>query len=165
MALVAFPDPFAASVCGAQSDSGSPASYLSGGFSSFQCGAWVVIGTSSIFSPMRHSFAVTSAQNSTRRHVVLGNRACAFIILPITAMLTTLGRSVIEAWVGPTYVATSYPVLLILLYPTTMMHRPLPSEPSAALQSNVILLQARATFQGPLVFPPTKLDRSAHQRS
>jgi len=33
----------------------------------------VVIGTSSIFSPMRHSFAVTSAQNSTRRHVVLGS--------------------------------------------------------------------------------------------
>jgi O-antigen/teichoic acid export membrane protein len=56
-----------------------------------------------------------------RKIFVLGNRACAFIILPISAILTILGKSVIEAWVGPKYVAASYPVLLILLFPTTLM--------------------------------------------
>ena len=39
----------------------------------------------------------------------------------ITAILTILGKSVIEAWVGPKYVTTTYPVLLVLLYPTTLM--------------------------------------------
>src|SRR5258708_39421914 len=52
---------------------------------------------------------------------VVDNRACASIIFPITAILTILGKSVIEMWVGPKYVATSYPVLLVLLYPTTLM--------------------------------------------
>jgi O-antigen/teichoic acid export membrane protein len=59
--------------------------------------------------------------DALRKIFVLGNRACAFIILPITAILTILGRSIIEAWVGPKYVATSYPVLLVLLYPTSLM--------------------------------------------
>ena len=52
---------------------------------------------------------------------MVGNRACSFIIFPITAILTVLGKSVIEAWVGPKYVSVSYPVLLVLLYPTTLM--------------------------------------------
>ena len=39
----------------------------------------------------------------------------------MTAVLTILGKSIIEAWVGPKYVATSYPILLVLLYPTTLM--------------------------------------------
>jgi O-antigen/teichoic acid export membrane protein len=56
-----------------------------------------------------------------RKILILGNRACAFIIFPITAVLTVLGKSVIEAWVGPKYVAASYPVMLVLLYPTTLM--------------------------------------------
>jgi O-antigen/teichoic acid export membrane protein len=36
-------------------------------------------------------------------------------------MLIILGKSVIEAWVGAKYVATSYPVLLLLLIPSTLM--------------------------------------------
>jgi O-antigen/teichoic acid export membrane protein len=51
----------------------------------------------------------------------VGNRACAFIIFPITAVLTVLGKSVIEAWMGPRYISQSYPVLLVLLYPMTLM--------------------------------------------
>jgi O-antigen/teichoic acid export membrane protein len=74
-----------------------------------------------IFIPMSSQSQATGDIDGLRKIFVLGNRACAFIIFPITAILTLLGKSVIEAWVGPKYVATSYPVLLALLYPTTLM--------------------------------------------
>src|SRR5580693_2203514 len=74
-----------------------------------------------IFVPMSSQSQAVGDLDALRKIFVLGNRACAFIIFPITAILTILGKSVIEAWVGPKYVATSYPVLLILLYPTTLM--------------------------------------------
>ena len=74
-----------------------------------------------IFVPMSSQSQAQGDLDALRKILVLGNRACAFIIFPITAILTILGKSVIEAWVGPKYVATSYPVLLVLLYPTTMM--------------------------------------------
>ena len=32
-----------------------------------------------------------------------------------------LGAWILEAWMGAKYVAQSYPVLLVLLYPTTLM--------------------------------------------
>src|SRR5207249_3957464 len=56
-----------------------------------------------------------------RKIFVAGNRFCAFTIFPICVVLVILGKSVIEAWVGVKYVATSYPVLLILLLSTTLM--------------------------------------------
>ena len=56
-----------------------------------------------------------------RKIFVAGNRACALIILPVTAILIILGQSVIEAWVGAKYVADSYPVMLVLLIPTTLV--------------------------------------------
>src|SRR5581483_11786071 len=56
-----------------------------------------------------------------RKLLVIGNRACALIIFPITAILVVLGKSVIEAWVGAKYVPLSYPVLLILVLPQTLM--------------------------------------------
>ena len=56
-----------------------------------------------------------------RKIFVAGNRACAFIILPIAAALAILGKSIIEVWVGHRYIATSYPVLLVLLVPSTFM--------------------------------------------
>jgi O-antigen/teichoic acid export membrane protein len=74
-----------------------------------------------IFVPMSSQSQAKGDLDALRKILVLGNRACAFIIFPITAVLTILGKSVIEAWVGPKYVATSYPVLLVLLYPTTLM--------------------------------------------
>jgi O-antigen/teichoic acid export membrane protein len=46
---------------------------------------------------------------------------CAFTAFPITATLLILGKSVIEVWVGKKYVATSYPVLVILIIPSTLM--------------------------------------------
>ena len=43
------------------------------------------------------------------------------VIFPVTAVLIILGKAVIEAWVGRKYVAGSYPVLLVVLIPTTLI--------------------------------------------
>jgi O-antigen/teichoic acid export membrane protein len=56
-----------------------------------------------------------------RKMLVLGNRACALIIFPISLILLILGKSIIEAWVGAKYVVTSYPVLVVLCIPMTLM--------------------------------------------
>jgi len=81
----------------------------------------LVSSLAQIFVPMSSQSQAKGDLDALRKIFVVGNRACAFIIFPITAILTILGKSVIEAWVGPKYVATSYPVLLVLLYPTTLM--------------------------------------------
>ena len=81
----------------------------------------VVSSLAQIFIPMSSQSQAKGDLDGLQKIFVLGNRACAFIIFPITAVLTILGKSVIEAWVGAKYVATSYPVLLVLLYPTTLM--------------------------------------------
>ncbi len=81
----------------------------------------VVSSLAQIFVPMSSQSQAKGDLDGLRKIFVLGNRACAFIIFPITAVFTVLGKSLIEAWVGPKYVATSYPVMLILLYPTTLM--------------------------------------------
>ena len=83
--------------------------------------AETVSSLAQIFVPMSSQSQAVGDLDALRKIFVLGNRACAFIIFPITAIFTILGKSVIEAWVGPKYVAASYPVLLILLYPTTLM--------------------------------------------
>ena len=74
-----------------------------------------------IFVPMSSQSQAQGDLDALRKILVLGNRACAFIIFPITAILTILGKPLIEAWVGPKYISSSYPVLLVLLYPTTLM--------------------------------------------
>ena len=81
----------------------------------------VVSSLAQIFVPMSSQSQAKKDLEGLRKIFVLGNRACAFIIFPITAILTILGKSIIEAWVGEKYVAVSYPVLLVLLYPTTLM--------------------------------------------
>ncbi len=83
--------------------------------------AEVVSSLAQIFVPMSSQSQAKGDLDGLRKIFVAGNRACAFIVLPMTAVLTILGKSVIEAWVGPKYVAASYPVLLVLLYPTTLM--------------------------------------------
>src|SRR6266404_822845 len=67
-----------------------------------------------------HSHALGD-MDRLKKIFVAGNRFCAFTIFPICAILMILGRSLIEAWVGKPYVAQSYPVLLILSIPTTLM--------------------------------------------
>ncbi len=81
----------------------------------------VVSSLAQIFIPMSSQSQAKGDLDGLRKILVVGNRACAFIIFPITAVLTLLGKSVIEAWMGAKYVAQSYPVLLVLLYPTTLM--------------------------------------------
>jgi O-antigen/teichoic acid export membrane protein len=81
----------------------------------------VVSSLAQIFVPMSSQSHAKGDMDGLRKMLVLGNRACASIIFPMAAILTILGKSVIEVWVGPKYIATSYPVLLVLLYPTTLM--------------------------------------------
>ena len=81
----------------------------------------VVTSLAQIFVPMSSQSDAKGDLDGLRKILILGNRACAFIIFPITAVFTILGKSFIEAWVGPKYVGTSYPVLLVLLFPTTLM--------------------------------------------
>ncbi len=81
----------------------------------------VVTGLAQVFVPMSSESDATGDLVGLRKIFVSGNRACAFVILPMSATLIILGKSVIEAWVGPRYVATSYPVLLVLVIPFTLM--------------------------------------------
>jgi O-antigen/teichoic acid export membrane protein len=81
--------------------------------------AEVVSSLAQIFVPMSGQSQARGDMNRLRTILVAGNRACAFIIFPITAVLVILGKSVITAWVGERYVPQSYPVLLVLAIPMT----------------------------------------------
>ena len=81
----------------------------------------VVSGLAQLFLPMSSRSDATGDLSRLRKLFIAGNRACALIIFPMAAILIILGKSVIEAWVGSRYVATSYPVLLILVIPYTLM--------------------------------------------
>ena len=73
------------------------------------------------FLPVASQSEATGNLSRLRKVLVVGNRFCAFTIFPITAALLILGKSVIEAWVGRKYIATSYPVLVITLVSSTFM--------------------------------------------
>jgi O-antigen/teichoic acid export membrane protein len=79
----------------------------------------VVSSLAQIFTPMSSHFHATGDHAQLRKIFVAGNRACAFVMFPMTVALIVMGKSVIEAWVGPRYVS-SYTVLLILLIPTAL---------------------------------------------
>jgi len=81
----------------------------------------VVSGLAQVFVPMSSQSDATGDLAGLRKIFVAGNRACALIIFPMAAILIILGKSVIEAWVGRRYVATSYPVLLMLIIPSTLL--------------------------------------------
>jgi O-antigen/teichoic acid export membrane protein len=81
----------------------------------------VVSSLAQIFIPMSSRSDAMGDSEQLKKIFIAGNRACALIVFPITASLIILGKSVIEVWVGARYVATSYPVLLILLIPTATM--------------------------------------------
>jgi len=81
----------------------------------------VVTSLAQIFVPMSSQSDAVGDRNRLRKIFVAGNRACAFTILPICAILVILGKSVIEVWVGSRYVAQSYPVLVIMILPFTLM--------------------------------------------
>jgi O-antigen/teichoic acid export membrane protein len=80
----------------------------------------VVSSLAQIFVPMSGQSDARGDKGHLRKILVAGNRVCALIIFPITAILIILGKSIIEAWVGPRYVAASYPVLVVLAIPMTL---------------------------------------------
>lgn len=71
-----------------------------------------------VFTPMSSHFDATGDVDSLRKLLVVGNRACALIALPICAVLLILGKPIIAAWVGPAYLS-SYSVLVLLVIPRT----------------------------------------------
>jgi O-antigen/teichoic acid export membrane protein len=81
----------------------------------------VINNLAQLFVPMSSQSDASGNINRLRKIFIAGNRACAFTILPISATLIILGKSVIEIWVGRRYIEQSYPVLLILIIPCTLM--------------------------------------------
>jgi O-antigen/teichoic acid export membrane protein len=81
--------------------------------------SYAVRSMSQIFTPMASQFDATGDLARLRRTFIAGNRASAFIILPICVALIVAGRSVIETWVGPRYV-NSYSILVLLIVPRTL---------------------------------------------
>jgi O-antigen/teichoic acid export membrane protein len=79
--------------------------------------AEVVGSLAQLFVPMAGQSHAKGDTDRLRTIWIAGNRACAMIIFPITAILIILGKSVITAWVGARYVAASYPVLVVLAVP------------------------------------------------
>jgi O-antigen/teichoic acid export membrane protein len=99
----------------------SAITYFSIGARLVDYAAEVVSNMAQIFTPMSSHFHATGDYKRLRTIFLTGNRACALIMFPISAALILMGKSVIEAWVGPRYVS-SYTVLLILLIPATLYH-------------------------------------------
>jgi O-antigen/teichoic acid export membrane protein len=81
----------------------------------------VVSSLAQIFVPMSSQSDAAGNADRLRKIFIAGNRACAFVIFPITAIFIILGKSIIEAWVGKKYIAQGYPVLLTLIIPYTLM--------------------------------------------
>jgi O-antigen/teichoic acid export membrane protein len=79
----------------------------------------VVSSLAQIFTPMSSQFHAVGDFDRLRKIFIGGNRACAFVMFPISVTLIVMGKSVIEAWMGPRYVS-SYIILLILLIPYTL---------------------------------------------
>src|SRR5208283_3166279 len=94
----------------------------------FNIGARIVDYAGGVVNSLAGNFLPVASQSEAtgnigrlRKLFVAGNRLCAFTIFPITASLLILGKSVIEVWVGKKYIATSYPVLVIMIIPSTIM--------------------------------------------
>jgi O-antigen/teichoic acid export membrane protein len=81
----------------------------------------VISSLAQIFVPMSSQSDAAGNMDRLRKIFVAGNRACAFTMLPITCIFVILGKSIIEVWVGQRYVAQGYPVLLILIFPYTLI--------------------------------------------
>jgi O-antigen/teichoic acid export membrane protein len=74
-----------------------------------------------VFVPMSSQSEATGDLDRVRKIYVAGNRACAFLIFPITAILIILGKHIIRIWVGARYIPHSYPVLVVMIIPFALM--------------------------------------------
>jgi O-antigen/teichoic acid export membrane protein len=70
-----------------------------------------------IFVPMSSQSEAVGDMGRVRKIYVAGNRACALVMLPMSAAFLILGKSIIEVWMGARYVAASYPVMVIMVIP------------------------------------------------
>ncbi len=74
-----------------------------------------------VFVPMSSQSEATGNLDRVRKIYIAGNRVCAFLILPITAILILLGKHIIRIWVGARYVPHSYPVLVVMIIPYALL--------------------------------------------
>jgi len=74
-----------------------------------------------VFVPMSSQSEATGNLDRVRKIYIAGNRVCAFLILPVTAILILFGKHIIRIWVGARYVPQSYPVLVVLIIPFALM--------------------------------------------
>jgi O-antigen/teichoic acid export membrane protein len=81
----------------------------------------VVSSLGQIFVPMSSQSDAAGDKDRLHKIFVAGNRACAFVVFPMTAAFVILGKSIIEVWVGKKYVDQGYPVLITLIIPYTLM--------------------------------------------
>jgi O-antigen/teichoic acid export membrane protein len=79
-----------------------------------------VTSLAQIFTPMASQYDASGDREGLRRVFVAGNRACAFVIFPLCALLIILGKPIIEVWVGGKYLS-SYAILLVLIVPKTLL--------------------------------------------
>lgn len=94
----------------------------------FSIGARIVDYAQEFVSSMAQIFVPMSSQSEAkgdlarlRKLYVAGNRMCALLIFPITVVLIVLGKHIIRIWVGARYIPHSYPVLVVLIIPFTLM--------------------------------------------
>ncbi|MBZ5666521.1 MAG: flippase, partial [Acidobacteriia bacterium] len=80
-----------------------------------------VTSLSQVFVPMASQSEATGNLDRVRKIYIAGNRACAFLILPISAILIILGKHIIRVWMGARYVPHSYPVLVVMIIPFTLL--------------------------------------------
>lgn len=99
--------------------SASAITYFSIGSKLVSYSTVVVSGMSPIFTPLSSQFDAAGDRGRLRKLFVQGNRACAFAVFPIAAVLLILGKPLIDVWVGARY-ESSYVVLVILLIPSVL---------------------------------------------
>jgi len=81
----------------------------------------VVATLAQVFVPMSSQSEAVGDMDRVRKIYIAGNRACALTTFPITATVLILGKSLIEVWVGRKYVPLSFPVLMTLVFPMTIL--------------------------------------------
>jgi O-antigen/teichoic acid export membrane protein len=81
----------------------------------------VVVTLAQVFAPMSSQSEAVGDMDRVRKIYIGGNRACALTTFPITAVVLILGKSLIEVWVGRKYVPLSYPTLVVLAIPMTLL--------------------------------------------
>ena len=69
----------------------------------------LVSSLAQIFVPMSSQSDAAGNIDRLRKIFVVGNRACAFTIFPITTLFVIMGKSIIEVWLGEAIRRTSPP--------------------------------------------------------